>query len=68
MHITPQSEIGEREIMNADIEPKEIFLSRAQIQAKYLNGEISLSTLISCLTPGLRCFENSGKVKNNVVY
>lgn len=36
---------------------KEVFLSRKQIKEMYLKGEISLATLINCLTPGVICFE-----------
>ena len=46
-------------------EKKEVFLSRKQIRAIYLDGIISLDTLINCLTPGLICF----KVSNgNTIY
>lgn len=44
--------------MIPDNEPKEVFLSHQQIKEKYINSEISLETLISCLAPGLICFKN----------
>ena len=47
---------------------KEIFLSRAQIEEMYKKGEISLYTLLSCLTPGLICFEVSRKTNGNTIY
>ena len=45
---------------------KEIFLSRQQIEEMYKKGEISLATLINCLTPGLMCFEV--KDNGNTIY
>ena len=51
-----------------DEDKKEIFLSHAQIQAMYLNDEISLKTLINCLVPGLICFEVSRKTDGDTIY